>query len=241
MEQTKNTKKVLNKKKQSKVFVVIPCHNEEKNIYKLVKEVKKYCSNIIVADDNSQDRTLQEALRAKAWIVTRKNTFKKGKGKGFIARVGCNYAVQKGAEKIIIMDGDFQHKPSEIPKFLEELTNNDLVLSHRKWDENMPFKAKLGNWGVNLWLNVLFWIKLKDSQSGFKAFTKETYEKIKWTADDYFMETEIALKIKKKGLVYSQIPIQTIYLDAKKGTSWSHGFSILKQMFKWRFKLWFNK
>ena len=75
-------------------------------------------------------------------------------------------------------------------------------------------------------------MEIKDTQSGFRAFTKNAYRQIKWKSSDYEMESEMIYKA--KGLKYAQIPIKKVYLDVDKGTTAIHGVKIGIQMIKWR-------
>ena len=76
----------------------------------------------------------------------------------------------------------------------------------------------------------MFHIDLQDSQSGYRAFTRKAYEQIRWEATDYYMETEMIIKAGRKKLLYTQIPIETIYGDKYKGTTVLDGVKIVVKM-----------
>src|SRR3989344_9620007 len=106
-----------------KVVVIIPAHNEASRIKPVIRGVKKYFKEVIVVDDGSQDTTTSVAEETGA-VVLRHIT---NLGKGAALKTGCDYALQKGAEKFVVMDADGQHNPKDILRFLKALESNDIV------------------------------------------------------------------------------------------------------------------
>jgi len=212
------------------IFAVIPAHNEENNIKKVIEETQKYISNIIVVDDGSRDRTIEEASKEKAIVL--KHIINLGKGAAL--KTGCDYALKQGAKKIIVLDADAQHEPSQIPDFLKELDNVDVVLGYRKLSKEMPSILKFGNWFINKITRLLYGLSLHDTQCGYRAFTADAYKKIRWKASNYSMESEMVANIGKRDLSYKEIPIKTIYTDRYKGTTVMDGIKIVCNLFWWR-------
>jgi len=214
------------------VWVIIPAHNEEKNIQNVILETKKYCENIVVVDDGSCDNTKRLAQDSGATVLTHIINL----GKGSALKTGCDYAYKKGAKKIVLMDSDGQHQPSEIPHFLKALENNDIVFGCRNFDQKMPWVFKFGNRFINWATKILYGIRINDTQSGYRAFNTGIYRKIRWKATDYSVESEMIANLGRKNLKYNQIPIQTIYEDNYKGTTIFDGIKIVFNMFFWRLK-----
>lgn len=211
-------------------FVVIPAYNEEKYIQQVIRRTKKYTPNVIIVDDGSQDNTSTIAEN-EGTIILRHAT---NLGKGAALKTGCDYACQKGAQNIIVIDADSQHNPERIPEFLENLKENEIVFGYRELSGNMPFVLRAGNWFINKITSFLYGLKLKDTQCGYRAFTANAYKKIRWNALDYCMESEMIAKAGKHNLKYRQVPIQTIYSDKYKGTTVVDGVKIVFRMFGWR-------
>lgn len=212
------------------IFAVIPAYNEETNIRNVIIETKKYISNIIVVDDGSKDKTSEEAEKENTVVL--KHIINLGKGAAL--KTGCDYAVKQGADKIIVLDADAQHEPSQIPNFLNELRDADIVLGYRKPSKEMPLILKLGNFFINKITKLLYGINLHDTQCGYRAFTSNAYKKIKWKASNYSMESEMVANIGKRNLKYKEIPIKTIYTDKYKGTTIIDGIKIVCNLFLWR-------
>jgi len=212
------------------VWAVIPAHNESKRIGPVIEKVRKYIKKVIVVDDGSKDNTEQVAAKKGALVLRHIINL----GKGAAVKTGCDYALKKGAEKIILIDADGQHDPDEIPKFLNALNNFDIVFGYRRMKKGMPIVIRWGNRFLNRMVGVLFGIQLRDTQCGYRAFTADAYKKIRWKATDYSMESEMIANVGKNHLNYREVPIETLYLDRFKGTTVLDGLKIGLDLIKWR-------
>jgi UDP-N-acetylglucosamine---dolichyl-phosphate N-acetylglucosaminyltransferase len=210
---------------ENKIFVIIPAKDEKKHITEVISNTKKYVKNIIVVDDGSKDNTFDLAKKAGAIVLRHSINL----GKGNALKTGCEYIKDK-SDIIIFMDSDGQHDPHDIPRFLKELKNVDIVFGSRKLNKNMPFILRFGNWFINKVSEILFNIKIKDTQSGFRAFKSNIYEKIKWKSKGYSVESEIIANAGKHKLKFKEIIIETIYKDKYKGTNVIDGINIVLKM-----------
>lgn len=211
-------------------FVIIPAYNEGKNLGPVLLEVKKHAQNIVVVDDGSNDNTFQKAQEAEVLVLRHRTNL----GKGAALKTGCEYALQQGAQRIIVMDADGQHNPAEIPSFLNALEQHEIVFGTRTVPQSMPLVMLFGNTILSGTLRRLYGIQTKDTQCGYRAFTASAYPKLQWDALDYYVETEMVVRAGKGKLKYAEIPIRTIYSDKYKGTTILDGFSIMAKMLSWR-------
>lgn len=216
--------------KANDIWVIIPAYNEEKRIKEVIQKTKKYSKSIIVVDDGSKDSTYKVAKKLN--IVALKHIVNLGKGAAL--KTGCDYAIKNSAKRLIVLDADAQHDPKEIPKFIKNLNKVDIVFGYRKLNEDMPFILKFGNGVIRSVTKILYNINLKDTQSGYRAFTAQAYKKIRWNSCDYSMESEMITKAGKHHLKYVEIPIQTIYSDKYKGTTIIDGIKIVLNLIWWR-------
>ena len=133
------------------------------------------------------------------------------------------------------MDADGQHRPGDLPALIRPLLNGaDLVLGRRRFTREMPGTMRLGNWGLSRLFGVLFGTTFSDTQCGLRAFTADAHAHLDWTATDYAVETETLVRAARARLRIEEVEIDTIYLDAYKGTTPLDGLRILAQMIRWR-------
>ncbi len=211
-------------------FAVIPAYNEEKHIKEVIEKTSQFLKNIIIVDDGSKDSTYKQAKSTGNTVLRHIVNL----GKGAALKTGCDYATNHGAEAIIVLDSDLQHKPEDIPRFLNALKDSDFVMGYREKTKGMPTVLRFGNWFIDTATNILFNANIKDSQSGYRAFTKEAYHKIRWNSTDYSVESEMIARTVKNRIKYKQIPIETIYLDKYKGTGMLDGISIVFKILWWK-------
>ena len=216
----------------SDVWVVIAAFNEEKNIGGVIDKTKEFCKNIVVVDDGSRDDTF-EIAKSKGVFVLRHVV---NLGKGAAVKTGCDFAVSRGAGILVLIDGDGQHDPSDIPRFLDALNGKDVIFGFRKLSGSMPFVFRFGNWVINLFTRFLYGVCLRDTQCGFRVLTADAYKKVRWRACDYFMESEMIANVGRHKLKYCELPISTVYADKYKGTTVVDGFRIVLNLFLWRFR-----
>ena len=210
----------------NKVFAIIPGYNEEDTISDVVKKTSPYVDRTIVVNDGSKDNTGCEAYQAGADVIYHLQN----RGKGHAMLTGIVYALAMGADIIVLLDADEQHDPSDIDSFVEMIDRGkaEMVFGCRRFNKKMPMLFRVGNLG----LNAMFWLlhmkRIDDILCGYKAFKRETFNKIKWTSNGYTVEIEMAANALTNGVKFKQKKIKTKYLDATKGTSIKDGLMIGK-------------
>ncbi len=210
--------------------VIIPAYNERDRIALVVQQAKQLVDTVIVVDDGSQDGTATRAREAGAVVLRHKINL----GKGAALKTGCDYAVSKRVDKMIVLDADGQHDPKHIPTFLASLDSYDLVFGARKVPDSMPYILRFGNVAINKLLHFLYGLRLEDSQCGYRALSASAYKQVRWEALNYYVETEMILRAGRKRLRCIHIPIETIYSDKYKGTTVIDGVLIVGKMIGWR-------
>lgn len=217
-----------------KTIVVIPAYNEEKRIKDVLVRIKDFADKIVVIDDGSTDGTSKVARSINDKIIVLRH--KVNLGKGAALKTGCLAALKLGAEVIVIMDADGQHKPEDTPQFIKEIRekNVDIVFGSRKIGKDMPLMMMLGNKFLSVIINLLFRVYISDTQSGFRAFKANIFDKIKWNSHNYSVEAEMIVNTGKNKLKYSEIVIDTIYNDKYKGTTIFDGLRIFFNLLIWK-------
>ena len=207
-------------------FVVIPAFNEEKYIGRVIEDVKKYTSNIIVVDDGSVDGTYEKASKHEVCVFRHILN----RGVGVATFTGIHAAEQRDAEIVITIDGDGQHSASDIPTIVEPILKGeaDVVIGSRFLGDykGMPLSKMIGNRFLNQLTRLIFRMKSTDTQSGFRAFNRKAVSLIDSRIDGYGFCMEIFHEIKRHNLTFKEVPIRTNYLDRNKGTTAFDGIKI---------------
>lgn len=196
--------------KNPKVCGIVPCFNEERNIARVVETVRKHLDVCIVIDDCSTDGTFQAASKAGARVLRHEVNM----GKGMALRNGFALAKASGFEGAVTLDGDGQHDPDEIPRFLEAFQDGqtDIVLGNRMRDsKEMPLVRRLTNRFSSWCVTKLSGVTIYDSQVGFRLIRLETWQALGLKGKRFDLESEIIIKACRQGAKLAQVPIKTIY------------------------------
>ena len=217
-----------------KIYAVIPAYNEEKTVAEVVEKTKdlEIVDEVIVVDDCSTDNTFGEAKKAGARAVRLIINM----GAGFSTRIGCDIAVNDGADVIVTLDADGQHDPAEIPRLVQVLEDKglDIVFGSRPTNSEMPLIKRVGNTGLYWIAYLLYKMRIKDTQTGYHVFTKNAYEKIRWESNRYGVVSEIPVRVAKNKLKHEEVIIKTIYTDKVRGISVLDGLKSGWMMLLWR-------
>jgi len=189
-------------------YAIVPAYNEEKNIYNVVKGLRKIGLKAIVVDDGSKDRTYELAKKAGAIVLRHRIN----KGKGEALRTAFEYARKRKIENFVIIDADLQYLPEEAGKLLDPIKKGeaDITMGYRNWRE-VPFRHKLGNFVWRTFFNILFGTKFKDTNCGYMAFGKRAIEEIENIHGGYIIENSILSEAIKKNLKVKQVPVKVFY------------------------------
>lgn len=194
--------------------VVIPAHNESKNIEKLVsniytilkKEKKEF--EIIVVNDNSSDNTKEVLEMLHKRIRELKVFHKKGSpGVGYAKRLAFSKARGK---YIITMDGDLSHNPFEIPKFIRAIKSSDMVCGSRYvvgGRADLTFGRRLISRSFNAIFKNLIGLPVKDFTSGFRIFKRSILSNINLRSKSFGIYVEIPIMVYLAGYKISEIAI----------------------------------
>ena len=166
-----------------KFTIVIPVYNEAKNLQILIPKIYKVLKNIkfelIIVDDNSRDDTSKILKKFK-----KKNLHHLVRKKKRDLSKSCIDGFKKAKYKdIVVMDGDLQHKPSDLKKILNIFYkyNTDVVVGTRDLfadkEHNLNFLRLIASRTLILIVNILLGRKTSDPMSGFFMFKKKLFIK----------------------------------------------------------------
>ena len=212
------------------VVAAIPCFNEERFIGSVVLKARKHVDQVIVVDDGCTDASAEIAGSAGA-VVVRHDC---NQGVGAATRTAFRKAREMGADIMIRLDGDGQHNADEIPALIAPILRGeaDVVVGSRflEGKERPPFYRRIGQRVLTTTTNVGSGTHIKDSQSGFRAFSAKALEKMTLTEDGFGVESEMQFAIGRSGLKVVEVPIAVIYTDKAKRNPVVHGVSVLSRV-----------
>ena len=216
-----------------KIAVLIPCLNEEKTIYKVVKDFKSNIpeSVIYVYDNMSDDNSIYEAKRAGAIVKTVSQ-----RGKGIVVR---RMFREIDADIYILVDGDSTYNPQDAITLIRVLLENeaDMVIAVRNAvNRKEAFKRfhRFGNWLLTSIVNYLFKANLHDVLSGYRCLSKRFVKGLQMTSKGFDIEVKMTIKALENSLEICEI--ESAYFARPIGSSsklrtFRDGFFILTTIF----------
>ncbi len=202
---------------QKDIFIIIPAFNPGEIITEVVEKTRHYSQNLILIDDgcDAKNKIILSKLEQLPEVTLL--THSENQGKGFAIHTGVEYALKNHAQTIIMLDSDGQHRPEELPKFLElaDSTPFNLVIGVRTEIDKMPLRSKIGNVSMAKIFGFLYGQKLKDTQSGYRMmsakFARLFLDNVE--AGRYETEMQMLMFAAKSKIHIDEIPITTQYFD----------------------------
>lgn len=225
----------INSELTKDVYLVVPAFNEEKTVSQIIEGIAQKGYNVILVNDGSKDKTLDFAIESKRKYPDRIFVVSHviNRGLGAALKTGMVVALNKGAKYIVTFDADGQHEIEDIPKVCKPLQDGeaDVVIGARPF-EDMPISKSFANLIMNALTLLFYGKKVKDSQSGLRAFTAHAADVINIVSRGYGVSSEFIKEISDKNLRLSEVTITTIYTPEtqNKGTDAIVGFKILTKM-----------
>jgi hypothetical protein len=215
----------------SKIVVGIPAYNEERAIADVVARALPHAAEVVVVDDGSADQTALHALRAGAVVI--RHRVNCGKGAAVVALF--QYAIDHMADVLVLIDGDGQHDPDEIPTLVAPCVENraDVVVGSRFVVEARsatPFVRRLGQHAFNAMTTLASGVRCSDSQSGFRAFRRRAFCAMRLSETSFSVECEMQFEVRKRGLSLAEVPISCRYDQPPKRNIVSHGAGVLSRL-----------
>ena len=192
------------------ILLCVPAFNEENVIGDVVKKSLEFVDYVVVYDDGSSDKTSEIAENAGAYVIRNSQN----KGKGYALQSLFKYAKHQNSEIIVTMDGDGQFKPDEIPKLCKPILHDgqDLVVGYR-FDNNdeMPKYREIGNKMLDRISSLATKLPFKDTQSGFRAYSKNAIQSITFSSKGFGADSEILINAHEKGLKITEEKVTVLY------------------------------
>ena len=211
------------------IAVLIPCHNEEATIEKVVRDFKQEIPSamIYVYSNSSTDKTVEVAAKAGAIVRTEPN-----KGKGNVMR---RMFADIEADVYIIVDGDDTYEASKASKMVDRLAacNLDMIVATRKTDNSSGeyrWGHVFGNWMLTRSVSLIFGHGFTDMLSGYRVMSRRFVKSFPVTSKSFEIETEMTIHALQVGVSYAEV--ETLYESRPEGSesklnTFKDGFKIL--------------
>ncbi len=228
------------------IWCIIPVYNNAGTVGTVARECRSHLPNVLVVDDGSTDADLQEIFADSDINVLR---HRENRGKGAALKSGFNFAARHGARFAITIDGDGQHFPEDLLRFIPELREDTIIIGAReKVVGRMPGKSRFGRRFSDFWVRLETGRPVRDTQSGFRAYPVRHIKKLPLKCRRYDFEIEVLARAAWAGLKLKSIPVKVRYHGPEERVSGfrpladnlrislTHSRLIGRRMIPWPFK-----
>src|SRR5436190_4199251 len=215
----------------SKIIVAIPAFNEGTTIASVVLKARQFATEVIVVDDGSEDDTAETAALAGAHVIQHAHNL----GKGVAIRSAWLYARERAPEAFVLLDGDHQHNPNDIPRLVETILSgkSDVVIGVR-WGKTsgMPMYRRLGKRALDYATAAATKRgMLTDSQCGFRVFSSRALDLMEPSDNGLSIESQMLLEAQERKLRIHEVGIGARYdLEGSTLGPARHGTSVLRRI-----------
>ena len=195
-------------------LILIPVYNEAATIGRVVAGAIQH-GDVLVVDDGSTDGTAEAAAAAGADVV---RLGRQG-GKGAALRRGFDEARERGADRIVTMDGDGQHDPADIPRLLSAAARRPdaLVVGGRLGavgdgrTPGLPAGRVAAMRVAGFFINWLTEVSLADTQSGFRVYPAALARDVAPRRGGFVLESEVLVRAAARGWPLVEVPARAIH------------------------------
>ena len=191
---------------------LIPAFNCAGTIGRVVASTRRHVPAVLVVDDGSTDGTLEEARLAGARIVVHACNA----GKAAALRSGLAVLLGEDHSHILMLDGDGQHDPDDIPAMLAAAADAEFVLGNRLWNPDaIPGRRRWTNVIGTRALSLMTGLPVEDSQCGYRIVAACLLRRMALMARGYAVDTELLVRAGKLGASFAHVPVRVIYDGAR--------------------------
>jgi glycosyltransferase involved in cell wall biosynthesis len=195
-----------------RVWAIVPVFDEARTVGSVVERLRAHCP-VIVVDDASADGSAGVAARAGAAEVVR---HARREGKGAALRSGFGAALRHGATAVATLDGDGQHDPADLPRFLTAYFQapDALILGDRLAAEGgdpIPPLRRAAIRAADRTLAPILHTPLSDSQCGFRIYPGAFLRDVVLREEGFVLETEALVRASRAGYRLVSVPIRSVY------------------------------
>lgn len=233
---------IKNRVSHPKVFVVMPAYNAEKTLEKTYRDIpKETVDEVIVVDDDSQDRTVALAKKLRLPVFVHE----KNLGYGGNQKTCYRKALEYGADIVVMIHPDYQYDATLTGELIRPILDGrfDIMLGSRisgrkeALSGGMPFYKYLGNRFLTLVENIVLGLNLSEYHTGFRAFKRKVLERLplKSFSNDFVFDQQILISAHAESFTIGEIPVPVRYFPEASSINFSrsvkYGLMILYSLF----------
>jgi glycosyltransferase involved in cell wall biosynthesis len=211
----------------TRLAAAIPIFNEEAAISLVVAGVRQHIRRIVVIDDGSTDESARAAAAAGAEVFVHARNL----GKGMGLQTALTWAKEHPEiTDLVLIDGDGQHDPADIPRMLVEMKRQDLdilVGSRFLGQHNAPLYRLFGLHVLTASAGLGSGVFMTDSQSGFRVLSRRAIDLLELKEGAFAVESEMQFEAAEKDLKLGETPIEIRYAGPARRSPVAHGVSVL--------------
>jgi dolichol-phosphate mannosyltransferase len=202
-----------------RVLTALPVYNEVAHVTPVLDEVRRYCADVLVVDDGSNDGT-GDLLAARDDIRLLRHP--RNRGYGAALKSAFDYALREGYDVLVTIDCDGQHEPQRIPEFADACTDDVDIVSGSRYLETFtdqtppPADRRRINRLITEEINRRLGLNLTDAFCGFKAYRVPALACFDLCEPGYAMPLELWVQAADCRLRMVELPVPLIYLDEKR-------------------------
>ncbi len=203
------------------VFVVIPVYNHPAQFRQVVERCLAAHPHVLIVDDGSA-QPVADLLEDHPVQVLRHDT---NLGKGRALQSAAAHIRAQGGTHMITLDADGQHYPEDIGLLLTQirLHPDALILGVRDFAQaQVPNLSRFGRAFGNFWVRVQTGTRVRDIQSGFRAYPVFLFEQLKCLCQRYDLEVEIVVRALWAGVSVVHVPVRVFYPTPEERVSHYH-------------------
>ena len=235
-----------------KISIIIPAYNEEKNLKRgVLSEVGNYLEQlkidyeVIIVDDGSSDASVEIIKK----YISKNRNFRLIQNQHGGKAIAVTTGMLAGEGEIILFTDMDQATPiSQVEKFMPKFEEGyEIVIGSRHGRQGAPAVRKLSAWGFSVLRGLILGLPFKDTQCGFKAFSKVSVDKIlpriksewgvvhfKGGAVNAGFDVEILYLAKKYGLKIAEVDVKWQYVDTERVQVIKDALAAIYDMFRIR-------
>ncbi len=210
-----------------KYAFIIPAFNPDNKLNEVIEEIRKKSTYKIFIIDDGSSAASQEIFNSIEDIDDKNIYLIKhavNLGKGAALKTIFNYILVNfpEIEGVVTLDSDGQHSTDDCLRVLDELENNGdaFVLGHRTFSKDIPLKSYIGNNISKFIYKIILGRDFKDTQTGLRGLSKSFMKQCLTIKSNRFeFETEQLALAVNSNIKILEIPIQTIYIENNKASS----------------------